>query len=104
MTDHELNKLITQALERQKQLEDINQNIMLSIRQENRRERVRKWLRLLAFCFGLPLFVILMLYCAYKGIVQSGFSLPVVFSMLVFAFSIIGAGYQMIENFSAQTV
>lgn len=104
MTDKELNQLMRETFERQKLLEDINQSIMQNLRKTSRRERARKWLRFLTFCFGLPLFVMLMLYCAYKAVVLSGFSLPVAFAMLVFAISIIWTGYQMIEDFSVRTM
>ncbi|SFG51642.1 hypothetical protein [Prevotella sp. KH2C16] len=104
MTDKELNQLMRETFERQKLLEDINQSIMQNLRKTSRRERARKWLHLPALCFGLPLFVMLMLYCAYKAVVQSGFSLPVTFAMLVFVISIIWTGYQMFENFSVRAM
>ncbi len=104
MTDEELNKLMRETFERQELLEGINQSVMMEIKSTARRERIRKWLRLLAVCFGLPLFVMLMLYCAHQSVAQSGFSLPVAFAMSVFGISMIGAGYQMIENFSVRTM
>jgi len=55
MDDKELDKLIVASLERQQTLEALNKTIVKDIRHRARWQWMRRWARLAAFSFGLPL-------------------------------------------------
>lgn len=59
MDDKELDKLITASLERQQTIETLNQVIVKDIRRRARRQQIRRWTRLVAFSFGMPLLLLL---------------------------------------------
>ncbi len=54
MSDDELDGLITASLERQELLEDVNREVMKEVRRSSRHETLRRWMRAIAFAFGLP--------------------------------------------------
>jgi len=64
ISDDELDNLIADSLQRQDILEDINREVMGEIQRSTRRQTARRWARIAAFAFGLPL----MLLCFGFGI------------------------------------
>ncbi|MBQ9559400.1 MAG: hypothetical protein IJ762_03075 [Bacteroidaceae bacterium] len=58
MNDNELDRLITASIERRKMLENLNEVIVADIRRQARRAWIRRWGRIVAFSFGLPLVLI----------------------------------------------
>ncbi len=66
MNEQELDKLITEAIGRKELLDRIDNTVMAELRHSARRERIRLWLRLAAFAFGLP-FVI---WCFVAGAIM----------------------------------
>jgi hypothetical protein len=51
----EFDKLISDSLERYELLEEIQHEVMNEVRSQTRHEMARKWIRMAAFAFGLPM-------------------------------------------------
>lgn len=62
MTDQELNSLFEQSAQRQKAVEQINRQVMQTVRRDMRLKALRKWARLIGLCFGLPVLTVLCVY------------------------------------------
>ena len=62
ITDQELDLLFQQSAQHHKAVENINRQVMKTVRRDMRRKMVVKWAKLLAICFGLPLMVVLYIY------------------------------------------
>ena len=65
MTDKELDILFAESAQQQKATEQINRQVMKTVRKDMRRKSVIKWGKLLALCFGLPLLVVLFAYALF---------------------------------------
>lgn len=65
MTDKELDILFAESAQQQKAVEQINHQVMKTVRKDMRRKSVIKWGKLLALCFGLPLLVVLFAYALF---------------------------------------
>lgn len=65
MTDQELDSLFAQSAQSQKAVEQINRQVMKTVRREMRLQTVRRWAKLLAICFGIPFLVVLYIYILY---------------------------------------
>ena len=65
MNDKELDILFSQSAQRQKAVEQINRQVMQTVRRDIRKKAVRRWTRLVAACFGLPMLVVLYIYALY---------------------------------------
>ncbi len=65
--DNELDLLLQQSASHTKAVEQINRQVMQTVQRDMRLKKVRKWMRLLGVCFGLPMLVILYIYmiCNY---------------------------------------
>lgn len=59
LNDKELDELIMATMERRAMLGALNSNIVKDVRRKARRERFRRWGRIVAFSFGLPLLLLL---------------------------------------------
>ena len=68
ITDKELDLLFLQSAQHHKAMEQINRQVMHSVRRDMRRKVVIKWAKLLALCFGLPLMVIAYIWLLKQGI------------------------------------
>ena len=62
MNDQELDILFEQSARRQKAVEQINLQVMKTVRRDMRIKQIRKWLRMLCICFGLPALMVLYIY------------------------------------------
>ena len=62
MNDKELDRLFAQAVQREKAVEQINRQVMKTVRREMRMKQIRKWARVLGFCFGIPALIVLYIY------------------------------------------
>lgn len=62
MNDQELNILFEQSARRQKAVEQINLEVMRTVRSDMRAKRIRKWARLIALCFGVPMLIVLYVF------------------------------------------
>ncbi len=65
MNDQELDILFAQSAQRQKAMEQINRQVMQTVRRDMRIKVIRKWAKLLGICFGLPLMVVLYVYALF---------------------------------------
>ena len=68
ITDNELDLLLQQSVKHHKAMEQINRQVMRSVRRDMRLKTLRKWAKLLGLCFGLPLMVIAYLWLLKQGI------------------------------------
>jgi len=55
ITDNELDLLLQQSAQHHKAVEQINRQVMRTVRRDMRRKVVKKWAKLLSLCFGVPL-------------------------------------------------
>ena len=62
ITDNELDLLFQQTAQRQKAVEQINRQVMKTVRRDLRLKVLRKWAKLLGICFGLPVMIVLYIY------------------------------------------
>ena len=65
MNDNELDDLIRDTLQRDAMLDDIQQQVMQTLKRDARRAQLRQWCRIVAFSFGLPLVAVVMLMPVY---------------------------------------
>lgn len=65
MNDKELDILFDQSAQRKKTVEQINARVMQTVRRDMRKKAVRRWTRLVAACFGLPILTVLYIYALY---------------------------------------
>ena len=68
ITDHELDMLFEQSAQHHKAVGQINRQVMRTVRRDMRLKTLRKWAKLLALCFGLPLMVVLYAYTLFTYI------------------------------------
>lgn len=62
ITDNELDLLFQQTAQRRKAVEQINRQVMKTVRRDLRLKVLRKWAKLLGICFGLPVMIVLYIY------------------------------------------
>ena len=65
ISDSELDMLFAQSAQNRKAVEQINRQVMKTVRRDMRLKIIRKWAKLLGICFGLPLMVLLYIYILY---------------------------------------
>ena len=65
MTDKELDLLFAESAQRRHAVEQINRQVMCTVRRDLRRKRLRKWTKLLGISFGLPLAVVVYVYALF---------------------------------------
>ena len=65
MTDKELDLLLAESANRQQEVEQINRQVMRTVRRDMRLKTLRKWAKLLGLCFGLPLAVVVYIYALF---------------------------------------
>lgn len=59
MNEEQLESLLYESAHRHETVKEIQENVMKAVGRERRRERTRKGIRLLTFCFGVPLLLLL---------------------------------------------
>lgn len=62
INDKELDLMFSESAHRQKAVEQISHQVMRTIRRDILKRKVRRWARLLAFCFGLPAAVVMYIF------------------------------------------
>ena len=65
MTDNNLDSLIRETLERRELLAELDRTIIADVRRQTRRAWLRRWARIVAFSFGLPLALLVFFTCTY---------------------------------------
>ena len=67
INEQEFDALITETLERQAMVDDLNHSVMKELNRAARREQWRKWGRVVSVAFGLPVLLALFVYSLVKG-------------------------------------
>ena len=65
ITDQELDTMFEQSAQQHKAVEQINRQVMRTVRRDMRLKALRKWAKLLGLCFGLPLAVVVYIYALF---------------------------------------
>lgn len=65
MNDKQLDDLIMESLRRDENLKVIEQRVMKTLQTEQKHAKSRKWATIVAYCIGLPLLLMFILYSAY---------------------------------------
>ena len=99
MNDKELDILFEQSAQRQKAVEDINRQVMQTVRRDMRLKLLRKWARLLGFCFGLPLMVVAYLWLLTVGVPLLPEKL-LVLTLIVPVLTLLGLSGKILHDFS----
>ncbi len=104
MTDTSLDRLIADTLNRQELLKDLDSLIIADVRRRSRRAWLRRWARIVAFSFGLPLVLLVSLAGAYIYIKEHG-ATPFTLSLMVCpVVALIFVSYRSIGDFSPEQV
>ncbi len=100
MTDTSLDRLIADTLNRQELLKDLDNLIIADVRRRTRRAWLRRWARIVAFSFGLPLLLLVSLAGAYIYIKEHG-ATPFTLSLMLWpALALIYTSYRAVIDFS----
>lgn len=102
MNEQEFDRLISEAVERQMLLSDINQRVMTEVRRSARRTLLLRWARVVAFAFGMPLLVFVV--GVLSDSVASSSTPVVAVSMAVAAVTTLVAVVRVICDFSVTRV
>ena len=65
ITDYKLDTLFQQSAQQHKAMEQINRQVMRTVRRDMRLKTLRKWAKLLGLCFGLPVAVVVYIYALF---------------------------------------
>lgn len=65
ITDYELDTLFQQSAQHHKAVEQINRQVMRTVRRDMRLKALRKWAKLLGLCFGMPVAVVVYIYALF---------------------------------------
>ena len=65
ITDYELDTLFQQSAQQHKAVEQINRQVMRTVRRDMRLKTLHKWAKLLGLCFGLPVAVVVYIYALF---------------------------------------
>ena len=70
--DNTLDRLITQSLQREHDIEQINATILKVAKRHNRIRNIKKIVRLLAVAVGVPTMLVMMGYGTYRLVMMDG--------------------------------
>ena len=104
MNDKALEALIMETLERRETIDEINQTVMSQVEHAARRERCRRWVRVAAFAFGLPLLLFTFIYMIVNGWYAGADTSLAIFCMAIQAAVILGGCWFLLGKFSWQKV
>jgi hypothetical protein len=103
INDQDFDALINETVQRQKLLEKVDAQVMQRVKRWKRKECVGEWARLLAFCFGLPLIIILPMASIYYSLNYMAHLtdvIPFAASMIFFIVVILVEANKVLNNFS----
>ncbi len=100
MTDHNIDTLIRETLERRELLADLDRLIIADVRRQARREWIRRWARVAAFSFGLPIVLLVFAACMYLYIEQFGTSTFTLYIIALPTLALIFSTHRFLKNFS----
>ena len=101
ITDQELDTLFQQSAQQHKAVEQINRQVMRTVRREMRLKTMRKWAKLPGLCFGLPVAVVLYIYALFVFMPEMPEQLQIVYIALPIA-TILGLAVQRLRYFSPE--
>lgn len=101
ITDQELDLLFEQSAQHHKAVEQINRQVMRTVRRDMRLKALRKWAKLLGLCFGLPLAVVVYIYALFVFMPEMPEQLQIVYIALPIA-TILGLAVQRLRYFSPE--
>lgn len=104
MTDNNIDTLIRETLERRELLADLDRLIIADVRRQVRREWIRRWARVAAFSFGLPMVLLVFDACMYLYIEQYGTSTFTLYIMALPTLAIIFSTHRFLKIFSLKEV
>lgn len=104
MTDNNIDTLIRETLERRELLADLDRLIIADVRRQARRELIRRWARVAAFSFGLPIVLLVFAACMCLYIEQYGTSTFTLYIMAFPTLALIISIYRFLQNFSPDGV
>lgn len=102
--DEDFDALITQAMERREMLAELEKIIVTDIERESRRQFVRRWARIVAFCFTLAAVMVITSAGIDFYLRQHGATPTHVILMLIPAAALTYAVHIAFENFSLSDV
>ena len=101
ITDYELDLLFEQSAQHHKAVGQINRQVMRTVRRDMRLKTLRKWAKLLALCFGLPLVVVVYIYALFVFMPEMQEQLQAVYIAIPIA-TILGLAVQRLRYFSPE--
>ena len=101
ITDQELDLLFEQSAQQHKAVEQINRQVMRTVRRDMRLKTLRKWAKLLGLCFGLPLAVVVYIYALFVFMPEMPEQLQIVYIAIPIA-TILGLAVQRLRYFSPE--
>ena len=101
ITDQELDTLFQQSAQQHKAVEQINRQVMRTVRRDMRLKTLRKWAKLLGLCFGLPVAVVLYIYALFVFMPEMPEQLQIVYIAIPIA-TILGLAVQRLRYFSPE--
>ena len=101
ITDQELDLLFQQSAQQHKAVEQINRQVMRTVRRDMRLKTLRKWAKLLGLCFGLPLAVVVYIYALFVFMPEMPEQLQIVYIAIPIA-TILGLAVQRLRYFSPE--
>ena len=101
ITDQELDTLFQQSAQQHKAVEQINRQVIRTVRRDMRLKTLRKWAKLLGLCFGLPVAVVLYIYALFVFMPEMPEQLQTVYIAIPIA-TILSLAVQRIRYFSPE--
>jgi hypothetical protein len=101
ITDYELDTLFQQSAQQHKAVEQINRQVMRTVRRDMRLKALRKWAKLLGLCFGLPVAVVVYIYALFLFMPEMPEQLQNV-CMAIPVATILGLAAQRLHYFSPE--
>ena len=104
MTENNLDTLIRETLERRELLADLDHLIITDIRRQTRRAWMRRWARIVAFSFGLPMVLLVSFACTYLYIKEHGASTFTLVILSLPTLALIYSAHRALNTFSPEEV
>ena len=101
ITDQKLDMLFEQSAQHHKAVEQINRQVMRTVRRDMRLKTLRKWAKLLGLCFGLPVAVVVYIYALFVFMPEMQEQLQIVYIAIPIA-TILGLAVQRLRYFSPE--
>ena len=99
ITDHELDMLLQQSVHSHRVVEQINRQVMRTVRRDMRLKPIRKWAKLLSLCFVAPILIVLYVYVLYTFMPAMEMPLRIV-TLVLPLLTLVGLYGKQIREFS----